>query len=72
MESRCRGSLGPGLTSFKRAILDSYDFVVSIVGLSSKESPMVGVRKAEERLGRSRVIIKNDKNSHENRGKESL
>ena len=41
---------------------------MSIIGFISKESPVVGVGKARERLGSSRVSMKNDKNSQENRG----
>lgn len=59
--------LNPGLTPFKWAILSSYNFVVSIIGFISKESPVVGVGKARERLGSNRVSIKNDKDIQENR-----
>ena len=45
---------------------------MSIVGFPTKESPMVGVGKAKERLGSSRVSMKNDKNSQENRGEGGL
>jgi hypothetical protein len=38
------------------------------VGFPSIESPVVGVRKAQKSLGSSRVSMKNDKNSQENRG----
>lgn len=47
--------------------MGSYDFVVSIICLPSEESPMVSVGKAKERLGSSRVSMKDDKNSRENR-----
>lgn len=56
-------------------MLGSYAFVMTLVsalGLSSKESPVVGVRKARERLGRSRVSMKDDKNSHKKRGERGL
>lgn len=58
------GRLNPGMTSFKWTILGSYDFayfVVSVVSLPSEESPGVGVGKARERLGHSRVNMKNDR-----------
>ena len=45
---------------------------MSIVGFHSIESPMAGVRKAKERLGSSRVSMKNNKNSQENRGNGGL
>ena len=60
--------LNPGLTSFMWTVLAPYNFVVSIVGFPSIESPMVGVGKARESLGSSRASMKNDKNSQENRG----
>jgi hypothetical protein len=69
MESGCRGISILVLTSFKWTILGRYNFVVSIVGFPSIESPMVGVGKANESLGSSRVSMKNDKNSQENRGR---
>ena len=53
--------LNPGLTSFMWTVLAPYNFVVSIVGFPSIESPVVGVRKAKERLGSSRACMKNDK-----------
>ena len=34
---------------------------MSVVGFPSEESPVVGVRKIRERLGSSRVSMKNDK-----------
>ena len=33
---------------------------------------MIGVAKVRERLGSSRVSMKNDKNSHKNRGEGGL
>lgn len=45
---------------------------MSIIGFISKESPVVGVGKARERLGSSRVSMKKDKNSHKNRGERCL
>ena len=45
---------------------------MSIVGFHSIESPMAGVRKAKERLGSSRVSMKNNKNSQENKGDGGL
>lgn len=73
VEWRCNlgVDLNSGLTSFEWAMLGSYAFVMTLVsalGLSSKESPVVGVGKARERLGRSRVRMKDDKNSHKKRG----
>jgi hypothetical protein len=64
--------LKPGLTSFKWTILSSYDFVLSVVGFLREESPVLSVGKNTERLGSSRVSMKNDKNRHKNRGKGSL
>lgn len=67
--------LSPGLTSFRWAVLGSCAFVVtvvSVVGLPSPESPVVGVGKAREGLGRSRVIMRDDKNSHKQRGEGGL
>lgn len=77
VEWRCNlgVDLNSGLTTFKWAMLGSYAFVmtlVSAVGLSSKESPVVGVGKARDRLGRSRVRMKDDKNSHKKRGERGL
>jgi hypothetical protein len=60
--------LNPGLTSFMWTVLAPYNFVVSIVGFPSTESPMVCDGEAKERLDSSRVSMKNDKNSQENRG----
>ena len=60
--------LNPGSTSFEWTVLGLYNFVVSIVGFLSIESPVVCVGKVRERLGSFRVSIKNDKNIQENRG----
>ena len=56
------------MTSFKRTVLGHNNFVVSVVDISSRESPVVGVGKARESLGSSRASMKNDKNSQENGG----
>jgi hypothetical protein len=61
-------NLNPDPASFKWAILNSYEFVVSIVGFLSEESLVVGVGKAWGRLDSSRASMKNDKRSQENRG----
>ena len=45
---------------------------MSIVGFPSIESPLVGVGKARKKLGSSRVSMKNEKNSQENKGKGAL
>lgn len=50
----------------------SCDFVVSLVGVLSEESPLVSVGKARERLSSSRVSMKNDKKNQDNRGEGSL
>jgi hypothetical protein len=60
------------MISFKWPVLGSYDFIASIVGFPNKESPLVGVAKARERLGSSRVSMKNDKNNQENTRERSL
>ena len=60
------------MTSFKRTVLGHNNFVVSVVDISSRESPVVGVGKARESLGSSRASMKNDKNSQENGGEGCL
>lgn len=52
--------------------MDFYDFVVSVIGLPSKELPIVGIGRVRKRLGGSRVRMKNNKDSHKNVGKGSL
>lgn len=61
----------PSLAFFKWAVLGSYDFVVSIVGLPSKKSPVVVIGRVREGLGSSRVRMKNNKDSQKERGKGS-
>jgi hypothetical protein len=43
MQSGCRGNFHPSLVSFKWGVLDSYDFVVFIIGLFSKKNLVVGI-----------------------------
>jgi hypothetical protein len=43
-----------------------------MLGFPSVESPGVDVGKARERLGSSRVSMKNDRNRQENRGEGGL
>jgi hypothetical protein len=40
---RVSRNLSTGLASFKWAVLGFYNFVVSVIGLPSKESPLVGI-----------------------------
>lgn len=45
---------------------------VSIIGFASIESPVSCARNVGERLGSSRIIMKNDKYSLKNRGEGDL
>lgn len=60
------------MTSFKWAVLGFYNFVVSVVGFPSVDSPVVCVGDARERLGSGRVSMKDDENGHKNRGEGGL
>jgi len=60
------------MTSFKWTVRGSYNFVISVVAFPSIESLVLCVGNALKRLDSSRVSMKNDNNSHKNRGEGSL
>ena len=49
---RVSRNLSTGLASFKWAVLGFYNFVVSVIGLPSKDCPMKGFGRARKRLDR--------------------